>query len=47
MKCHLGTKVPRKKHRLEVFANRGLQRIFGSQREEVAGGWKRVLFRIR
>jgi hypothetical protein len=23
IKCHLGTKVPRKKHRLEVFANRG------------------------
>jgi hypothetical protein len=25
-----------------VFNNRVLRRIFGSQREEVAGGWRRL-----
>jgi hypothetical protein len=28
-------------HRLKVFENRVLRRIFGSKREEVAGGWRR------
>jgi hypothetical protein len=31
----------RKEHRLRVFGNRMLRRIFGPNREEVAGGWKR------
>jgi hypothetical protein len=29
----------RKEHRLRVFENRVLRRIFGSEREEVTGGW--------
>jgi hypothetical protein len=31
MKCHLGIKVPREKHRLKVFVKRVPHRIFGSQ----------------
>jgi hypothetical protein len=30
------------KHRWKVFKNRVLRRIFGSKREEVAGGWRRL-----
>jgi hypothetical protein len=32
-------------HRLKVFENRVLRRIFGSKREEVAGGWKDCIMR--
>jgi hypothetical protein len=32
----------REEHRLKVFENRVLRRIFGPKREEVAGGWKRL-----
>jgi PAS domain-containing protein len=32
----------RKEHRLRVYENRALRRIFGSKREEVAGGWRRL-----
>jgi hypothetical protein len=28
--------------RLKVFKNKGLRRIFGSKREEVTGGWRRL-----
>jgi hypothetical protein len=34
--------IPRKEHRLRVSENRVLRRIFGLQREEVAGGWRRL-----
>jgi hypothetical protein len=30
------------KHRLWVFENRVLRRIYGPKREEVAGGWRRL-----
>jgi len=30
----------RKEHRLRVFENRVLSRIFGPKMEEVAGGWR-------
>jgi hypothetical protein len=30
-----------KEHRLRVFENRVLRRIFGSEREEVTGGWQK------
>jgi hypothetical protein len=30
---------------LRVFENRVLRRIFGSQREEVTGGWKNCIMR--
>jgi hypothetical protein len=29
-------------HRLRVFENRVLRRMFGHKREEVAGGWRRL-----
>jgi hypothetical protein len=29
-------------HRLRVFANRGLRRLFGSKRDEVIGGWRKL-----
>jgi hypothetical protein len=32
----------RKDHRLKVFENRVLSRIFGPKMEEVAGGWRRL-----
>jgi hypothetical protein len=32
----------REKHRLRVFVNRVLKRIFGSKRDEVAGGWRKL-----
>jgi hypothetical protein len=34
-----------KEHRLRVFGNRALRRIFGSKREEVAGGWRDYIMR--
>jgi hypothetical protein len=32
----------REEHKMRVFENRVLRRIFGSKREEVGGGWKRL-----
>jgi hypothetical protein len=32
----------REEHRLRVYENRVLRRIFGLKREEVAGGWRRL-----
>jgi hypothetical protein len=32
----------RGKHKLRVFGNRVLRRIFGLKREEVAGDWRRL-----
>jgi hypothetical protein len=32
----------REEHRLRVFANRVLRRIFGSKRDEVAGEWRKM-----
>jgi hypothetical protein len=29
-------------HRLKMFENRVLRRIFGPKREEVSGGWRRL-----
>jgi hypothetical protein len=33
----------REEHRLRVFENRVLRRIFGPKREEVVGGWRRTI----
>jgi hypothetical protein len=33
----------RGKHRLRVFENRVLRRIFGLKRDEVTGGWRKLL----
>jgi hypothetical protein len=32
----------REKHRLRVFENRVLRRIFGPKRNEVTGGWRKL-----
>jgi hypothetical protein len=32
----------REEHRLRVFENMVVRRIFGLKREEVAGGWRRL-----
>jgi hypothetical protein len=32
----------REKHRLRVFENRVLRRIFGPKRDEVWGGWRKL-----
>jgi hypothetical protein len=32
----------REKHRLRVFENRVLRRIFGPKRDEVTGGWRKL-----
>jgi hypothetical protein len=31
----------REEHRLRVFENRALRRIFGPKRDEVTGGWRK------
>jgi hypothetical protein len=33
----------REEHRLRVFENRVLRRIFGPKRDEVTGGWRKLL----
>jgi hypothetical protein len=32
----------REEHRLRVFENRVLRRVFGSKRDEVTGEWRKV-----
>jgi hypothetical protein len=32
----------REEHRLRVFENRVLRRIFGPKRDEVMGGWRKL-----
>jgi hypothetical protein len=32
----------REEHRLRVFENRVLKRIFGPKRDEVTGGWRKL-----
>jgi hypothetical protein len=40
MFCTLARK---KEHRLTVFENMALRRIFGPKRDEVIGGWRKLL----
>jgi hypothetical protein len=40
--CEISSLTLRQEQRLRVFGNRVLRRIFGSKREEVAGGWRRL-----
>jgi hypothetical protein len=35
----------REEHRLRVFENGVLRRVFGLKREEVAGGWRNCIMR--
>jgi hypothetical protein len=34
--------ILREEHRLRVFENRVLRRIFGSKKDEVTGGWRKL-----
>jgi hypothetical protein len=38
--CETWSLTLREKHRLRVFENKVLRRIFGPKRDEVTGGWK-------
>jgi hypothetical protein len=40
--CETWSVILRKEHRLTVFENRVLRRIFGSKRDEVKGGWRKL-----
>jgi hypothetical protein len=38
--CETWSVTLREEHRLKVFENRVLRRIFGQNRDEVIGGWR-------
>jgi hypothetical protein len=40
--CKTWSLTLRDQHRLRLFKNRALRKIFGPKREEVAGGWRRL-----
>jgi hypothetical protein len=40
--CETLSFMLREEHRLRVFENRVLRRIFGSKRDEVTGGWRKL-----
>jgi hypothetical protein len=40
--CETWSLTLREEHRLRVFENRMLRRIFGSKRDEVKGAWKKL-----
>jgi hypothetical protein len=40
--CETWSLTLREEHRLRVFENRVLRRIFGSKRDEVTGEWKKL-----
>jgi hypothetical protein len=40
--CEIWYLILREEHRLRVFENRVLRRIFGPKREELTGGWRRL-----
>jgi hypothetical protein len=39
--CETWSQTLREEHRLKVFENRVLRRIFGPERDEVMGGWRK------
>jgi hypothetical protein len=41
--CETLSLTLREEHRLRVFENRVLRRIFGLKRDEVTGGWRKLL----
>jgi hypothetical protein len=43
MDVKLGLLTLREEHRLRVFKNRVLRRIFGLKRDEVTEGWRKLL----
>jgi hypothetical protein len=40
--CETWSLTLRKEHKLRVFDNRVLRRIFGPKRDEVTGGWRKL-----
>jgi hypothetical protein len=40
--CETWSLTLREEHRLRVFKNRVLRRIFGPKRDELTGGWKKL-----
>jgi hypothetical protein len=40
--CETWSLTLREEHRLRVFTNKVLRRIFGSKRDEVTGDWRRL-----
>jgi hypothetical protein len=40
--CETWSLILREEHRLRVFENRVLRRIFGLKRDEETGGWRRL-----
>jgi hypothetical protein len=40
--CETWSLTLREEHRLKVFENRVLRRIFGPERDEVTGGWRKL-----
>jgi hypothetical protein len=44
-RCESWSLTPREEHRLRVFENRVLRRIFGPKRDEVTGEWRKLLAR--
>jgi hypothetical protein len=40
--CETWSLTLKEKHRLRVFENRVLRRIFGPKRDEVTGGWRKL-----
>jgi hypothetical protein len=41
--CETWSLALREEHRLRIFENRVLRRIFASKRNEVTGGWRKLL----
>jgi hypothetical protein len=40
--CEIWSLTLRKEHRLRVFENKVLRKIFGPKRDEVTGGWRKL-----
>jgi hypothetical protein len=40
--CEIWSLTLREEHKLSVFKNRVLRRIFGSKRDELTGGWRKL-----
>jgi hypothetical protein len=40
--CETWSLILREEHRLRVFENRVVRRIFGPKRDEVTGGWRKL-----
>jgi hypothetical protein len=43
--CETWSLTRREEHRLKVFENRVLRRIYGPKRDEVARGWRKCIVR--